>query len=305
MVCRVLALLLASCALAASGAEQTLLRRKTQQQGSGSGSGSGSGGAMHVDGFVKALNFKHQLRACNAYPFAAALDIYRGKAERLTGDAPMGYKSCRDFSVDLKQGDKLEFRIGDASAGTFSVSDLPNNDAVLLLVIHRHDALSTAVAFESHVFASLETAQVAVIDTYKGSKHASPKIMDASAFFGKQAKDGKEAKATPPRSEDLRYDSVVAVNPGVYEVALEDAQDGSEVARSRLVALKRESYVVLRTGVEAQQGPSFPEELVIFPNPDPAQLPRSAAGRAGAPRAAVLGGLAALLGVCAAAAATP
>ena len=35
----------------------------------------------------------------------------------------------------MKAGDKLEFRVGDANAGTFSVSDLPNNDAVLVLVI--------------------------------------------------------------------------------------------------------------------------------------------------------------------------
>jgi len=39
----------------------------------------------------------------------------------------------------LKAVDKLEFKVGDSSAGTFAVSDLPNNDAVLLLVIHRHD----------------------------------------------------------------------------------------------------------------------------------------------------------------------
>ena len=73
-----------------------------------------------------------------------------------------------------RSGDKLEFKVGDASAGTFSVSDLPNNDAVLLLVIHRHDTLSTAVSFESHVFASLQNAQVAIIDTYKADLSLRP-----------------------------------------------------------------------------------------------------------------------------------
>merc|ERR1719183_1162144 len=94
-------------------------------------------------GFAQALEFKHRLRVCNAYPYSAALDVIRGKTEKLTSDAPMHYKSCRDFLAPLKSGDKLEFKVGDASAGTFSVSDLPNNDAVLLLVIHRHDTLST------------------------------------------------------------------------------------------------------------------------------------------------------------------
>merc|ERR1719243_61262 len=107
--------------------------------------------------FVKALEFKHRLRVCNAYPYAAALDLNRGK-EKLT-DESMPYKSCKDFKTQLKAGDKLEFKVGDANAGTFSVSDLPNNDAVLLLVIYRHDTLSTAVSFESHVFANLLNAQ--------------------------------------------------------------------------------------------------------------------------------------------------
>merc|ERR1719217_377390 len=112
----------------------------------------------HAGSFVKALEFKHRLRVCNAYPYAAALDLYRGK-EMLTGPNTPGdtmpYKACEDFKVQLKAGDKLEFKVGDAMAGTFSVSDLPNNDAVLLLVIYRHDTLSTAVSFESHVFANL------------------------------------------------------------------------------------------------------------------------------------------------------
>jgi len=128
--------------------------------------------------FVRALEFKHRLRVCNAYPYSAALDVFRGKAEKLTEDSSLAYKACRDFKVQLKPGDKLEFKVGDANAGTFSVSDLPNNDAVLFLAIYRHDTLSTAVSFESHVFANLLNAQIAVIDTYKGMKKASLRIQD-------------------------------------------------------------------------------------------------------------------------------
>merc|ERR1719281_1827031 len=152
-------------------------------------------------GFVRALEFKHRLRVCNAYPYAAALDVYRGKSEKLTSDGSMAYKGCKEFVAPLKAGDKLAFKVGDASAGTFSVSDLPNNDAVLLLVIHRHDTLSTAVSFESHVFANLLNAQVAIIDTYKGAARSTPKIMD----------ENSKTKAADTRSEELRYNSVVAV----------------------------------------------------------------------------------------------
>merc|ERR1719240_2294252 len=192
------------------------------------------GSRLGGEGFVRALEFNHRLRVCNAYPYAAELDVFRGK-ESLTGD-------------------ELEFRVGDASAGTFAISDLPNNDAVLMLVIHRHDTMSTAVSFESHVFASLANAQVAIIDSYKGSEQATPRIADLP----------DKKKKAPTRSEELRYNSVVAVDAGQYEVLLEDA-NGTVKSTAGLVAVNHESYVVLRTGVEAQQGESFPEELVVYP----------------------------------------
>jgi len=217
-----------------------------------------------AEGFVKALEFKHRLRVCNAYPFNGALDVFRSK-DKLT-ESPMKYKSCEDFLAPMKAGDKLEFKIGGASAGTFAVSDLPNNDAVLLLIIHRHDQASTAVSFESHVFANLLNAQVAVIDTYKGSKQATPRIKD------------HDSATKNSRSEELRYSSIVAVNPGIYEVELKEA-DGAVQAKRELVALNRESYIVLRTGVESKTGPSFPQELVIYPNSDPASLRSNAATR--------------------------
>jgi len=215
-----------------------------------------------ADGFVKALAFKHRLRVCNAYPYRAPLDVYRSK-EKLT-EQPMKYKTCKDFLAPMKAGDKLEFRIGDASAGTFAVSDLPNNDAVLLLIIHRHDQVSTAVSFESHVFSNLLNAQIAVIDTYKGSMKGTPRIKD------------REDATTNSRSEELRYSSIVAVNPGMYEIEL-DGMDGEVKSKHDLVALNRESYVILRTGVESRTGQSYPQELVIYPNSDPSTLQSGAA----------------------------
>jgi hypothetical protein len=236
---------------------------------------------VRAEGFVRALEFKHRLRVCNAYPYSAALDVYRGTSEKLTDGAPMHYKSCKDFLAPLRSGDKLEFKVGDASAGTFSVSDLPQNDAVLLLVIHRHDTLSTAVSFESHVFANLENAQVAIIDTFKGAAKGSPTIMDVTA------------KGKTSHSEDLRYDSVVAINPGLYNVHLMGV-DGKDLAKSpQLVALNHESYVIIRTGVEAQQGPAYPQELIIYPISDVSLL------HSGAPAVAKIPAVAALVALLA------
>merc|ERR1719327_818621 len=89
-------------------------------------------------------------------------------------------------------------------------------------------------------------------------------------------KDQKDAKN--PRSEELRYQSIVAVNPGVYEVEL-DGADGKPKSKAQLVALNRESYVVLRVGVEAKNGHSYPQELVIFPKSDPSTLQSGAASK--------------------------
>jgi hypothetical protein len=228
-----------------------------------------------VKGFVKALEFKHRLRVCNAYPYSASLDVFRA-TEKLT-DSSMPYKACRDFTSPLQSGDKLEFKVGDATAGTFAVSDLPSNDAVLLLVIHRHDQISTAVSFESHVFANLLNAQVAVIDTYKGAAAGTPRIKDRKLT-------GKDAA----RSEELRFSSIVAVNPGLYEVEL-DGKDGKVESTSELVALNRESYVVLRVGVESKNGHTYPQELVVFPQSSPASL------QGGAARYSVLGAILATL----------
>jgi predicted nucleic acid-binding Zn-ribbon protein len=210
-----------------------------------------------ASGFVKALDFQHTLRVCNAYPYQASLDVYRTK-DKLT-DSPMAYKSCKDFKPQLKTGDKLEFKVGDATAGTFAVSDLPQNDAVLLLIVHRHDQVSTAVSFESHVFANLGAAQVAVIDTYKGSDKSTARITDHNV------------DKNHSRSEELRFSSIVAVTPGVYDVEL-DGTDGAVKAKNQFVALGHESYVVIRTGVESKTGASFPQDLLVYPNSDPAQL---------------------------------
>jgi hypothetical protein len=207
--------------------------------------------------FVRSLEFKRRLRVCNAYPYPTALEIFRG-GEQLTGDEAMSYKTCRDFETTLTPGDKLVFKVGNANAGTFSVSDLPNNDAVLLLIIYRHDTLSTAVSFESHVYSNLLNAQVAVVDTYKGPEKASLKIMDHD-----------DAKTS--RSEELRFDSVVAVNPGKYDVVLWSS-DGEAVSTQPLVALNRESYIIMRTGVKAQQGSSYSQELVVYPQSDSSLL---------------------------------
>jgi len=211
--------------------------------------------------FISSLKFKLTLRICNAYPYTYPMDVYLGK-EKLTETA-MPYKKCGDFAPGLKAGDKLDFKVGDSSAGSFSVSEIPDNDAVMLLVIYRHDTLSTAVSFESHVFSNLANAQIAVLDAFRGKAKSVPRIQDVR----KHQQEGVQQ-----RSEELRYNSVVAVNQGMYEVVLEGTTDGKKKATHQLVALNRESYLVVRCGVETEQGQAFPQDLMVFPESDPREL---------------------------------
>lgn len=212
--------------------------------------------------------FKHRLRVCNAYPYDGAVDVFRGN-EKLT-KLPLEYKMCGDFASQLVAGDKLKFKVGDNSAGTFTISDLPNNDAVLLLVIHRHDTLSTAAAFKSHVFANLLNAQVAVIDVFKGRSRGTTEIHDGSK-----------------RREKLKYNSVVATNPGQYKVELIDDHGKVEVIED-FVALNRESYVIIRTGVDSEEGPEYHQDLIVYPMSDPALLVHNASPHASMPAALLM-----------------
>lgn len=240
----------ASIATAASGSSSlTQLRQRHSSKG---------------QAFISSLQFKLTLRICNAYPYEHPMDVYLGQ-EKLTHDA-MPYKMCGEFTPSLKAGDKIDFKVGDSSAGSFSVSELPSNDAVMLLVIYRHDTHSTAVQFESHVFSNLVNSQIAVLDTHKGAAQAIPRIRDIST-------------AKTERNEELRFDSVVAVNPGLYEVVLQSL-DGETRARSELVALNRESYVVIRCGMEAPVGAQvYPQEIMVFPHSDKGALEGSAVSK--------------------------
>ncbi|CAE8601213.1 unnamed protein product [Polarella glacialis] len=95
----------------------------------------------------------------------------------LTAQAPMKYKECREFSEPLAPNDRLEVQLNKMGLGTFSISDLPATDAVLLFVVGRNDVLSAAASFESHVFTPSRSAQVAAIDAYKGSKKSTTNIL--------------------------------------------------------------------------------------------------------------------------------
>jgi len=213
--------------------------------------------------FLANLAFKQVLRVCNAYPDQSAMDIYIGN-NKLNAE-PLNYKECDEYTEPLSAGDKVDFKVEKETAGTFTISELPNSDATLMMVISKHDTISSAVAFESHVFAKTQSAQIAVIDTYRG-KNPNTEL---------RIRDAEKPKDHSTRSEMLRFDSVVAVNEGAYQVELDDPHGKKRESLSYdVVALKNKNYCVIRVGVNSEEGQKYPPELMLYPHSDKKDLPQ-------------------------------
>lgn len=202
---------------------------------------------------VEAEPPEQTLRVCNAYAYSKPLDIYMmGSKEKLTSQ-PLDYKACQDFDLRLKEGDQLDFRAGDLDIGTFYAVNVPRKHSSLLLIPHRRDHASLAMAFDSHAFSELHTAQIAVVDAYRGAREGRVKMLEA-------ARSGKIK-----RVEDLHYSSVVAINPGDYRVALIDGI-GQNITELSLNVGSKQKYVAMRVGTDDQSAkPEYPMELVVFP----------------------------------------
>jgi len=200
----------------------------------------------------------YKLRLCNAFAWPEAIEMSRVQEPKLV-EYPLPYKACHDYTLPLSTGDELQFKAGSDRIGTFEVRSLPENPEDLLMIVpHRRDSYSQTVVFESHVFKRTGSAQVAVLDVYKGQQ-LSPIIV-----------------ATGHVHEVLPYGSVVGLAPGAYDILLGSKDTSSNESRmdadvkwnaakapAKLDILKEGNYVVMRTGMGDS---AFPEELVAFPS---------------------------------------
>lgn len=196
--------------------------------------------------FLRALEFKRTLRLCNAYPLKDKLDVFRGDDRMEVGS--LAYQECQEFSDPVKavkEGDRLEFRVAGRSLGTFTISELPESDSTLLLVVHRKMVSTEAVEFTSHMFAPSKQAQVAVLDVYKGNEKGQPTIMKGDSV------------------EKLVFGTVMSVNSGAYKVALKSDFDTKESVTDFGVK-DGVDYVIMRTGV-AGSDPKYRQQLVVYP----------------------------------------
>lgn len=220
--------------------------------------GSGANGHQHRSFIVRRAEVQQNLIVCNAYAEPRPLDIYQvEKKELLTGDSPLAYKECREFLIPLEEGDQLDFKAGGSDVGTFYATGLPKTSSSLILIPHRRNAGTKAISFDSHAFTDLSSPQIAVIDAYRGKMKSAVKIVENLGDTG----DAQSKQQ--PIEEDLRFNSVVAINPGRYEIKL----DGVGAPAKPLLAQSHAKIVVMRTGGETGGNrTNYPQELIVFPN---------------------------------------
>jgi hypothetical protein len=211
---------------------------------------------------AKAPEVEHQLTVCNAYASQNFLEIVQvSTRELLTENQPLAYKQCRDFTLPLREGEQLDFKVGDLDVGTFFANGLPKSSASLLLIPQRKSPSAVSCSFQSHAFADVQSPQIAVIDAYRGKSGKAPgavKIMESVAPSG-----NKDAVAEEAMEEELKFNSVMAVNPGKYKISLTGTTSISNPA-APLNAVGSAKFVVMRLGNEDES--AYPQELVVFPN---------------------------------------
>lgn len=207
--------------------------------------------------------YTHKLRVCNAFTDDSPVELLHHKKTHsaianLTKGGLLSYKACQDFLTDLVRHDSVEFRQNSKHLSSFSVSSLPQRDALLVLVLHSRDG-SKRPTFASHVFSSNPHPQVVVLDMFSGSSKGHLAIKASPP--PEPPADGKKTKeVSSMQMESLAYSTVVQVNPGEYNFIL---VGGSRPAKAPLSVKDGESYVAMRVGTEGKA--EFPEEIIAFP----------------------------------------
>lgn len=246
--------------------------------------------ANHAGSLVKPMTFDQRLLVCNAYASHTPMEVQKNGQDVLH-EAAIPFGTCRDLPIAVLAKDKLDFLDKGAGVqGTFEVGDLPESDAVLLLVLQKRDHRSPLISFQSFAFPmnhDNSEANLAVIDASVELPRAHLEVTDVP---------GADPKAQT-RTEELSFNRIYALESGTYSLAvLEEGEDAPKPAAKNGLSLSvrqatqtevhlngEENYVVIRAvNLEGQQS------LLAFPRSNIA--PRS--GAVG--RSVALGLLAAL-----------
>jgi hypothetical protein len=216
------------------------------------------------DRLIQPFQYDQRMLVCNAYHSELGTPISltkNGDIIFIEGEA-LDYHDCRYAKINVKRGDKLDFFTTDNIAGgTFEVTDLPREDAVLLLVLENSKNESYPMVAQSFTFPlrAAGKAQLAVVDTTEKSDKAKLHISKERAHF--QTLDSPEQQFPPVDSMDLAFNEVYELEGGNFTLALKaPARKGVRNPAKALELKKDTDYVLLR--IAGEKGGDM---LVSFP----------------------------------------
>jgi len=182
----------------------------------------------------------HNLTICNAYADRKPLSAYTVNTRAKLTEEPIPYRACKKISLQLEEGERVDFRLGGLSVGTFRASGLPYVSSNLLMIPYHANNDTMTAAIASHMFSQGdERAQVAVLDAYVG-KRGSMKVEQA----------GKRSK----QSAELKSGQLLKLKAGTYNFVLMD-DNGKTMKTVMLEAQPYASYVVMHVGSEPDGTP--------------------------------------------------
>jgi hypothetical protein len=189
----------------------------------------------------------HNLTICNAYAEAKPLSIYTVNNKAKLTEEPLKYKQCKDIVLDLQEDERIDFKLGGLSVGTFHATHLPFVASSLVLVPYKKSNGTMSATFASHTFGpvSSDKAQVAIIDAYAGDQQGVMKIKVSGRHNDRLG------------SAELRPGSAVTLDTGIYDVSLANTAEQS-VQTVKLHAPGGTNQVVLRVGSD-----EFSQEVIV------------------------------------------
>jgi len=185
----------------------------------------------------------HNLTICNAYADRKPLSAYTVNTRVKLTEEPIQYKTCKKIALSMEEGERIDFKLGGLSVGTFRASGLPYVSASLLMIPYHKNNDTMTAAIASHMFsANDDRAQIAVLDAYAGVfNHRDMKIVQASG--------------RSKHSVDLKSGQLLHLTAGSYDVVLAD-EKGKHLKTVHLDAQAGAQYVILHVGSEPDGTPT-------------------------------------------------
>jgi len=175
----------------------------------------------------------HNLTICNAYADRKPLSAYTVNTRVKLTEEPIQYKTCKRIALQLEEGERIDFKLGGLSVGTFRASGLPYVSSSLLMIPYHanNDTMTSAIA--SHMFSQGEDrAQVAILDAF-AIKRGNIKV--------------EQVGGRSKQSVELKSGQLLKLKAGSYRFLLTD-EHGKVIKTAPLDAQANAQYVVLHLG---------------------------------------------------------